>query len=54
MNTVMVLLVLRRDCVYTGTSPVRYNNLEHGIHAIRVRSQKCGEKDRRLSFKITV
>lgn len=42
------------DCIYTGSSPVQYNNLEHGIHIVRVKSQKCGENDKRLSFKITI
>ena len=47
-------VILHHDCIYTGSSPVEYNNLEHGIHTVRVKSQKCGENDKRLSFKITV
>lgn len=38
----------------TGSSPVEYSNLEHGIHTVRVKSQKCGDNDKRLSFKITI
>ena len=42
------------DCISTGSSPVEYSNLEHGIHKVRVKSQKCGDNDKRLSFKITI
>ena len=39
---------------FTGNSPVTYINLRDGTHTVRIKSQRCGEGDRRLSVKFNV
>ena len=39
---------------FPGNSPFTSFNLEEGVHTVRVKTQKCGAGDRRLSFKFTV
>ena len=39
---------------FPGNSPFTSYNLEQGVHTVRVKTQKCGAGDRRLSFKFIV